>query len=91
MESLAPWEQELLKPFPPAPPKPAVLFVAPRDVQCGMRIYNGFDPYMVVLDVLPGESLGALTEITFSVGERVYRESWGPGCLMPVATPSIYS
>ena len=94
MEILAEWERELLKPFPPEPAKPAALYVAPRDLRPGMRIYNGYDPYMVVVsaETVPDDQY-ELTRVTLTVGRRTYTCTWenNDWTLLPVATPSIYN
>ena len=93
MNDLAPWEIDLMtSPLPPVTCFPS-LGVAAADVQAGMRIHNGFDPYMTVIDVEP--SGDDLTRIRFTVADewagtvRTYRESWFNDTRMPVATPSV--
>lgn len=93
MDDLAPWEIDLLSsPILPVAYFPS-LGVDASDVMPGMRIHNGFEPYMVVTGVAP--SGGDLTRITFTVADewtgrvRTYSERWENDTRMPVVTPSV--
>ena len=99
MDERVEWERVFGVPFPEPEPRPVPLYVVPQDVQPGMRIHNGFDSYMVVVEapvtvLVSGEGDGArsLTTIAYTVGggTRVYRARWADYARMPVVTPSIY-
>lgn len=83
------WERELLNATVDVVPVAVVDMVAVEDVRVGMRIHNGYDPYMVVTAPVRVVA-GGLVEVTFTVDGRTYRGKWETGTRMPVVAPLVF-